>query len=65
MPKRGRQRGFRGHQVPATDACTLLPLVKIEERLSICCYQHKTFPWANVHLHAAFEVTLHAGEVGY
>ena len=42
MLERG-QRGLRGFQVPTTEACTLFPLVKIGERLAICCYQHKIF----------------------
>ena len=60
-----RGNSCRGFQVPATEACTLLPLVKIGERLAICCYPHKIFRWANVHLHATFEVTLHAGGPTY
>ena len=33
----------RGFQVPATEACALIPLEKIGERLAICCYPHKIF----------------------
>ena len=42
MLKRGdRGDSCRGFQVLATEACSLLPLVKIGERLVICCYPHK------------------------
>ena len=58
MLKRGDS--CRGFQVAATEACTLLPFVKLGERLAICCYPHKIFHRANVH-HAAFEATLDAG----
>ena len=34
--------GFGGFQVPATEV-RILPLVKIGERLAICCYPHKIF----------------------
>ena len=42
MLKRGdRGNSCRGFQVPATEVRTHLPLVKIRERLAICCYPHK------------------------
>ena len=42
MLRRKTER-FRGFQVPATEARTLLPLVKIGELLAICCYLHEIF----------------------
>ena len=49
MLKRGdRGNSCRGFQVPATEACTLLPLVKIGGRLAICCYPQKIFLLKNI-----------------
>ena len=43
MEEEEGQREFRGFHVPATEACIIFQLVKIGDRLAICCYPQKIF----------------------